>query len=69
MVFSIGDTLVREIRVVQIRVNPSIPAELMDMEALKTSVSETRADTIQDQKQETVEAIQQGVQDFQKKFD
>ena len=69
VVFSIGDTLVREIRVVQIRVNPSIPAELMDMEALKTSVAETGPDTIQDQKQETVEAIQQGVQDFQKKFD
>ena len=69
VVFFIGGNLVREIRVVQIYVNPSIPADLMDLEALKASVAAAQPDTIQDQKQETVEAIQQGVQDFQKKFD
>jgi hypothetical protein len=41
----------------------------MDLEALNASAAATGPDTIQDQKQETVEAIQQGVQDFQKKFD
>jgi len=69
IVFFIGGNLAREIRVVQMRVNPSIPADLMDLEALSASVAATRADTVQDEKQETVEAIQQGVQDFQKKFD
>jgi outer membrane lipoprotein-sorting protein len=69
VVFYMGGNLVREIRVVQIRANPSIPADLMDLEALKTSIAVTQTDTPQEQKQETVDAIRQGVQDFQKKFD
>ena len=48
--------------------NPSIPAEMMDPEALKASIAVTNADSPQEQKQEAVEAVQQGVQDFKKKF-
>ena len=69
VVFFIGGNLVREIREVRMRVNPSIPADLMDLEALKTSIAMIQADSPQEQKQETVDAIQQGVQDFQKKFE
>ena len=41
----------------------------MDLEALKASVALHNADTPQGQKQEAVEAVQQAVQDFQKKFE
>lgn len=67
--FFINGRLAREIRVVQIYPNPSIPAELMDPEALKASIVATDTDAFQEQKQDAVDAIQQGVQDFQKKFD
>lgn len=67
--FIVNGRLAREIRVADLRINPSIPSELMDLEALKTSVAANRADTPQGQKQEAVEAVQQAVQDFQKKFE
>lgn len=59
----------REIRVTQLRVNPSIPSTKMDLEALQASIAASKMDTPQEQKQETVEEIQQGVKDFQKKFE
>ena len=63
-----GDRLVREIRVVSLRLNPSIPSETMDPEALKASVAASTPETPHEQKQQAVEAVQKGVQDFQKKF-
>jgi hypothetical protein len=42
---------------------------MMDLEALKASIAARDAATPQGQKQETVEAVQQGVKDFQKKFE
>ena len=68
VLFYINGRLSRELRVVQIRVNPSIPAELMDPEALKASIAATQAAPLQGQ-QQTVDAVQQGVRDFQKKFE
>ncbi|WP_319408061.1 hypothetical protein [uncultured Desulfosarcina sp.] len=67
--FTVNGRLAREIRVTDLRLNPSIPSELMDLEALKASVALHNADTPQGQKQEAVEAVQQAVQDFQKKFE
>ncbi|MCB2149233.1 MAG: hypothetical protein KQI81_22320 [Deltaproteobacteria bacterium] len=67
--FTINGRLARQIRVTDLRPNPSIPSELMDLEALKASVALHNADTPQGQKQEAVEAVQQAVQDFQKKFE
>lgn len=67
--FTINGRLAREIRVAELRTNPSIPADLMDLEALKASVALHDTDTPQAQKQEAVNAVQQAVQDFQKKFE
>lgn len=67
--FYSDDNLLREIRVVNLRLNPSIPSELMDLEALKASVAVQSAGSPQEQKQETVNAVQQAVRNFQKKFD
>lgn len=67
--FYMDDNLVREIRVANLRLNPSIPAEIMDPEALKASVSASAPETPQELKQQAVEAVQKGVQDFQKKFE
>ena len=61
--------LAREIRVAEVRLNPSIPAELMDPEALKTSVAAQAGDTPEEQKRQAVETVQQAVEDFQKKFE
>lgn len=69
VVFYTDGILAREIRVTDLRLNPSIPPEMMDLEALKASVTAIDADTPQGQKQEAVEAVQQAVQDFQKKFE
>ena len=69
VLFFINGRLAREIRVVQMVVNPSIPAGTMDLEALKASIAAARADTPRMQKQEAVDAVQQGVQDFRKKFE
>ena len=69
VVFSINGRLAREIRVADLRLNPTIPSELMDVEALKASVALNHADTPQGQKQEAVDAVQQAVEDFQKKFE
>jgi len=63
------DRLVREIRVADLHLNPSIPAEMMDPEALKASVAAHAADTPQTQNQQAVETVQKAVQDFQKKFE
>ena len=67
--FTINGRLAREIRVADLRLNPSIPSALMDLEALKASVTLQEAGTSQGQKQEAVEAVQKAVQDFQKKFE
>jgi hypothetical protein len=67
--FTVNGRLAREIRVADLRVNPSLPSALMDLEALKASVAANSADTPQGQKQEAVEAVQQAVEDFQKKFE
>lgn len=67
--FTINGRLAREIRVAELRINPSIPADLMDLEALKASVARNDTDTPQAKKQEAVDAVQQAVQDFQKKFE
>ena len=52
-----------------LRLNPSIPSELLDLEALKASVALHDAGTPQGQKQKALDAVQQAVQDFQKKFE
>ena len=67
--FHVNGRLAREIRVADLRINPTIPAELMDLETLKASAAALDADTSQGQKQEAVEAVQQAVEDFQKKFE
>ncbi len=69
VVFSINGRLAREIRVSDLRLNPTIPPTLMDLEALKASVDLNHADTPQGQKQDAVDAVQQAVEDFQKKFE
>lgn len=69
VVFTINGRLAREIRIADLRINPSIPADLMDLEALKASVAFEHTDTPEAQKQEAVDAVQQAVQDFQKKFE
>lgn len=68
VLFYANDRLAREIRVADLRVNPSIPSDMLDLEALKASVAASNAETPQGQKQEAVEEVQQVVQDFQKKF-
>ena len=68
ILFTINGRLAREIRVTDLRLNPTIPSALMDMEALQASVALNNADTPQGQKQETVDAVQQAVEDFQKIF-
>ena len=67
--FTINGRLAREIRVTDLRLNPSIPADMMDLETLKASVALNNIDTPQGQKQEAVDAVQQAVQNFQKKFE
>ena len=66
--FSVNGRPAREIRVTDLRNNPAIPSALMDLEALKASVTSS-TDTPIGNKQEAVEAMQQAVQDFQKKFE
>jgi hypothetical protein len=68
ILFTINGRLAREIRVTDLRLNPTIPSALMDMEALQASVALNSADTPQGQKQEAVDAVQQAVEDFQKIF-
>ncbi len=67
--FTINGRLAREIRVADLRINPSIAADLMDLEALKAAAAQNDADTPQAQKQQAVDAVQQAVQDFRKKFE
>lgn len=59
----------REIRLVDLRLNPSIPAETLDLEALKASLAVQAVDAPHERKDEAVEEVQRAVQDFQKKFD
>lgn len=66
--FSVNGRPAREIRVTDLRNNPAIPSALMDLEALKASVTSS-TDTPIGNKQEAVEAVQQAMQDFQKKFE
>ena len=63
------DRLVREIRVADLQLNPSLPVELMDPEALKASIAAHAADSPQTENQQAVETVQQAVEDFQKKFE
>ncbi len=67
--FSVNGCPAREIRVTDLRNHPAIPSALMDLEALKASVAASSTDTPIGNKQEAVEAVQQAVQDFQKKFE
>jgi hypothetical protein len=69
VVFTINGRLAREIRVADLRLNPTIPPVLMDLEALKASVALNNADTPEGQKQEAVDAVQEAVENFQKKFE
>jgi hypothetical protein len=69
VLFYLNGRLAREIRVSDIRLHPTIPKDFMDLEALKASVAQREADTPQGQKQETVKAVRQAVDDFQKKFE
>ena len=67
--FHINGRLSREIRVVDFRLNPSIPVDMMDMEALLASVAQNAVNSPHGKKQEALEAVQQAVEDFQKKFE
>lgn len=69
VLFFTNGQLVREIRVADVRINPSIPAETMDLEALKASLVAIDAPTSQVQKQEAMDAVKQAVENFQKKFE
>jgi hypothetical protein len=69
ILFYLNGQLNREIRVVDLRLNPSVPAAKMDMEALLAETAATNPGTSARQKQEAVEAVKQAVEDFQKKFD
>lgn len=69
VVFYTDGRLAREIRVADLRSNPSIPSDLLDLEALKRSVSLQEALSPREQKTETVETLQQQLRDFQKKFE
>ncbi|MFO7715390.1 hypothetical protein [Desulfosarcina sp.] len=69
VLFYLNGRLAREIRVTGLRLNPSIPADMMDLEALKASVAARDADAAHGHTQEAVEAVQQGVEDVQKKFE
>jgi len=69
VLFYLDDRLVREIRVADLHLNPSIPMKTMDPEVLKASVAASAPETPREQKQQAVEAVQKGVQDFQKKFE
>ncbi|WP_155312542.1 hypothetical protein [Desulfosarcina ovata] len=66
--FHINGHLAREIRVTELEANPSVPADLMDLEALKASAAPSDS-APQRQNQEAVDTVQQAVEDFQKKFE
>ena len=69
VVFYQDERLVREIRVADLLLNPSLPEALMDPEALKAAVAAQAADTPRTENQQAVETVQQAVEDFQKKFE
>ena len=69
VVFYLDDRLVREIRVADLRLNPSLPAEMMDPEVLKASILAQAADAPPSENQQAVDTVQQAVEDFQKKFE
>ena len=69
VVFYQDERLVREIRVADLILNPSIPSEMMDPEALKATVASQAAETPPSENQQAVEAVQQVVEEFQKKFE
>ncbi|WP_155323255.1 hypothetical protein [Desulfosarcina ovata] len=66
--FHTNGHLDREIRVTELEANPPVAADLMDLEALKASAAFYDS-APQGQDQEAVDAVQQTVQDFQKKFE
>ena len=66
--FSMGDRLIRQIQVTDIQLNPSIPASLMDLEALGATIG-TQNEIPGDDADDAVETVQKVVQDFQKKFE
>lgn len=67
--FTIDDRLEREIRVADLQVNPSIPAEAMDLEAFAAGAAVRNAESPDVRKQEAVEAVQEVVEAFRKKFE
>jgi len=66
--FFTGDRLVRQIRVTDVQLNPTIPASLMDPEALMATVTPAKG-TTREQAQDAVDAAQEAVRDFEKKFE
>lgn len=69
VVFNLNGRLAREIQVTDLQRNPSIPRDLLDLEALKASVGRQEPDMPQKRKQEAMEAVHKAMQDFQKKFE
>lgn len=69
VVTKVDGQLAREIQITDFVVNPSIVFEHMDMEAVQASIYGSTIDTPEEQKREAVEAVRQGVKDFQKKFE
>ena len=68
--FFANGRLVREIRVTSLQSNPAIDPQRLDIEALVASIrQQADGDASQAQKHEAVEAVQQAVQNFQKKFE
>jgi hypothetical protein len=63
-----GDQLVRQIRVIDVRLNPSIPASQLDIDALAATYA-SDSGLPDGSAREAVEAVQQAVEDFQKKFE
>ena len=67
--FYVDAILKRELRVVQIRANPKMAENLMDLEALKASAVVVDTNTLEERRRDDVEAVQQKVEEFHKKFD
>jgi hypothetical protein len=63
-----GDQLIRQIRVIDVRLNPSIPASQLDIDALAATYA-SDSGLPDGSAREAVEAVQQAVEDFQKKFE
>lgn len=69
ILFYLDTILKKESRVVQMRTNPKMATNLMDLEALKASTVVMETGTLEERRQNDVEAVQQKVEEFRKKFD